>query len=370
MTRLRIAVVGAGHLGSAHARILARSPAFDLVAIVDPDAARRAALSAELGVPAESSVDALSGRIQAAVVASPTTTHVEVANSLLDQGVHLLIEKPLAADTTAARELTDSARKRGLVLQVGHVERFNPAFVAAAPRLRQPKFIEATRAGGCTFRSTDIGVVLDLMIHDIDLVLALVRAPVEQVEALGLSVLGGHEDVAHARLTFADGCVATLNAARVSYAPQRWMRVWSPLGFASLDFAARTACVVTPSEALVRREIEPTRLPGRERDAFRESLFEQHLRLTDLEVEPRDQLTAELEDFAASIQQGRSPRVTGEAASDAVEVAQRILAAIDEHAWDATATGRRGPFAQPAPQVIPAPHWPLSPAHREQRRVG
>ena len=162
-------------------------------------------------------------------------------------GVHVLVEKPMCSTVAEAEELVDAARRRGLILQVGHVQRLQSGLCRRGGRRAHPKYIESVRAGNFTFRSMDVGVVLDLMIHDLDLVLAWVGSPVRQVEALGMAVMGDHEDVANARLQFASGCVATLSASRVSYEPTRRMHAWSPQAFAAVDFAARTCTWFAPA---------------------------------------------------------------------------------------------------------------------------
>ena len=208
-----------------------------------------------------------------------------------------------------------------------------------------PKYIEATRTSGFTFRSTDIGVVLDVMIHDIDLVLSLVGELPKKIDALGISVLGGHEDVANARLEFPCGCVATLSASRVSYQQIRHMQVWSPEGFAGIDFAARSATLVQPSETLQRRQFDVDALTAEQVDYYRQHFAAEHLPQEQLAFEAVDALALEVEDFVSSIQTGRRPRVTGEAGRDALQVAESILASIEAHLWDGSRDGRVGPLA-------------------------
>ncbi len=245
---LRVAVIGAGRLGGFHAQKLAGMANVELVGVVDPLPANRDRLAAQLRTGSYSSHLALLGRIDAAVIASPTVLHHRLAVDLLEARTHLLIEKPICATVAEADELVELARQRQVVLQVGHVERFNPAFAAAVPHVRNPRFIEAARASGFTFRSMDVGVVLDLMIHDIDLVLSLARSPLRSVDALGVAILGGHEDVAHARLEFQSGCVANLSASRVSYEPARKMQIWAPRAYANIDFGTRMTTLVRPAK--------------------------------------------------------------------------------------------------------------------------
>ena len=216
---LRVAVIGAGRLGTFHAQKLARMDSVRLVGVVDTIESRRNRLANECGTQALSDCRTILDALDAAVIATPTRSHHELAMCALKRGIHLLVEKPLAATTSEADELVRTAKQNRVLLQVGHVERFNPAFVSVLPHVERPKYIEAVRAGNFTFRSMDIGVVLDLMIHDIDLVLSTVRSPLRRIQAVGISVLGAHEDVANARLEFRCGCVATLSASRVSYQP-------------------------------------------------------------------------------------------------------------------------------------------------------
>ena len=362
MRKLRLAVVGAGRLGGFHARKLAASQEVELLAVVDPLPAARNRLAAECHTRALADYGSLLGQLDAAVIAAPTRLHHKLALGFLRRGIHLLVEKPLASTLAEADELVELSRRHGAVLQVGHVERFNPAFAAALAHTAEPKYVEAVRAGGYTFRSTDVGVVLDLMIHDIDLVLSMVRCGVRRVDALGLSVLGGHEDVANARLEFECGCVATLSASRVSYQPARWMHVWSASAFAAIDFAARTTTVVRPSQPLLRRQLDVNLLSSQQVEHYREHLFEELLPRTQLQFEAVDALALELEDFVESIRTLRRPRVPGEAGRDAVAVAEQILARIHAHAWDDAPDGPVGPLLTPHSRVIPAPHFDLTAA--------
>lgn len=372
MKPLNVAVVGVGHLGKIHARILAGLPQFSLVGLVDPVADNLAQATTTYGVPGFREPRELRGKVDAAVIATPTRFHHMVAGELIEQGIHLLIEKPLASTYAQACELVDLARRQGTVLQVGHVERFNPAFAAALPHLGPPKYVTAVRRSGFSFRSTDIGVVMDLMIHDIDLVLSLVRSPLRHVEAIGLALFGQHEDVANARLAFENGCVVELNASRASRLPARTMDIWSGRALASLDFTTRTVSLVRPSEAITRRELDIERLSMAERMALKDQLLADHLPIEQMTIEPRDAITAELVDFADSIQAGRMPQVPGEAGRDAVDVAERIMAKMARHAWDGTPEGPVGPTVAPVRQIIPGPHWGRKPATSpvERREAG
>jgi predicted dehydrogenase len=359
MNKLKIAVIGAGRLGGFHAQKLAGFPDVELAAVVDPLAENRQRVAAECHVAAMADHRGLFGKIDAAVIASPTIHHHALAMECLERGIHLLVEKPLCSTHADAEQLVAAARRNKVILQVGHVERFNPAFAAVAPHVRNPKYIEAERNSGFTFRSTDVGVVLDLMIHDIDLVLSLARGRLRKVDALGLSVLGGHEDVANARLEFDCGCVANLSASRVSSEAARRMQIWSARAFASIDFAARVTTLVRPSETLLERRFDVDALSPAEKDHYRNHLSDELLPRERKEFDSVDALALELRDFVDSIRSSRVPRVTGEHGSNALAVAEKILEQINSHAWDDAPDGPVGPRAEPRPSEVPAPHFNL-----------
>lgn len=372
MIPLRVAVVGVGHLGRIHARILSKLEGATLAGVVDPVEASRQEVASTYETAAFADHRSLAGKVDAAIIATPTRHHCQVARELLAAGIHLLVEKPLAASTSQAAELVELARRHNVVLQVGHVERFNPAFAAAQPYLREPKYIEAVRRSGFSFRSTDIGVVFDLMIHDLDLIVSLVQSPVRRVDALGIALFGRHEDVVHARLTFENGCVAVLSASRASRSAARTLQVWSSRGLASLDLAAHTVDLVRPSAALLRGEVDVERMTPEEQEALRQSLLDEHLPRHSLVVEPADAITSELSDFVSSIRTGRAPRVPGHAGLDAIALAERILLQVQTHAWEGSPTGPVGPRIAAAPQTLRGPHWHLKPseAPQELRRAG
>jgi predicted dehydrogenase len=355
MSKLRIAVIGAGRLGGFHAQKLAARSDVNLVAIVDPVAESRNRVASQCHTEAVADYTALLDRIDAAIVATPTTLHRQVAGELLDAGVHCLVEKPLCNTRPDADRLVSCARRRGVVLQVGHVERFNPAFEAIQSCIAAPRFIEATRTSGFTFRSTDVGVVLDVMIHDIDLVLSMVRGRLRWVDALGFSVVGGHEDVANVRLEFDCGCVATLSASRVSHEQTRRLSIWSSEGFAGIDFAARTATLVRPSPTLKQRQFHVESLTPSQLEHHRAHFAEEHLPVERLSFNAVDALALEVEDFVSAIREQREPVVNGEAGRNALAVAEQILARIAAHEWDPSADLPAGVPLSLRPNVIPMP---------------
>jgi predicted dehydrogenase len=235
---LRVAVLGAGHMGRYHAEKFAARGDCKLAAVVDVDRARAEALGTKLGCPAFTDYQSIFGQADAAVISVPTERHHQVAGACLEAGLHVLVEKPLAVDLRQSDELIEKAKRRGLTLQVGHVERYNAAFNALSKRMQRPLYIDAERLSGFKQRGADVDVVLDLMIHDLDLCLALAAAEVSEVRACGFRVLTRDIDIATARIEFADGCVANLSASRVSQVPVRKLRVFQPDLYVSADLQA------------------------------------------------------------------------------------------------------------------------------------
>lgn len=350
MKPVRFAVIGAGHLGKIHARLLHGVDGAQLVAITDPSDAARAAAAEQLQLATYAHHRQVIDRVDAVVIASPTDLHATIAQDFLVAGKHVLVEKPITTTAADADMLVSLARRKGLTLQVGHVERFNPAWSAAADVVQHPKFIEATRASSFPGRCLDVGVVMDLMIHDLDLVLSLTAAEVVDVQASGMAVVSEHEDIAEARVTFACGLVAQFKASRISPTATRQMQVFGERGFAELDFSGPTASWVRPSQRIVDRSFRLAEL-GDPRTA-REALFAEHLIAESPAVEPRNAILDELHDFVISIQSGEPPTVSGADGARAVEVANQILSAIDAHQWNgASDRTARGPHARPMERI-------------------
>ncbi len=370
MSKLRLAVIGVGHLGRIHARLARQLDDVELVAVVDPSPEARAAVAAELNVAARADHRPLAGQIDAAIVAAPTRMHHAVASDLLAGGVHVFVEKPLTLNVGDARDLVQLAESHNLVLQVGHVERFNPALVAALPHVSEPKYIDATRCGPFTCRSTDIGVVLDLMIHDIDIVLSLVAGELVSVSSLGAAVIGPNEDWAQARLTFAGGCVANLTASRVAWQAQRTMQVISPDGIAAIDYGAKKVQVMRAAEPIASGDFDVHALSPDERTHLKEHLFTDYLPLTELPVGEGNALAEEQREFAAAIRGQAEVRADGRAGLAALDVAERILAQIAAHPWDGTAHGPVGPRFETRESVLRGPHWQHTRRAAARRKAG
>ncbi len=347
---IRFAVVGAGHLGKIHARLLAGIDGVEVVAITDPSDAARAAVAEQFQIPTYASHSQVVDKVDAAIIASPTDLHANIARDFLLAGKHLLVEKPLTIAAIDADSLVDLARRKDLVLQVGHVERFNPAWVAAADVTAHPKYIDATRASSFPGRCLDVGVVMDLMIHDIDLVLSLTEADLVDVQASGLSVISDHEDLAEARLTFACGLIAQLRASRVSLTAARTMQVYGEHGFAELDFSGPKATLVRPSHSVCQRTLDLGSLG--EPKSMRDKIFADHLQIESPTLESRNAILDELHDFVISIQSGEEPTVSGAAGARAVDVASQILQAIAQHQWNGNKDlVNRGAHAMPPERI-------------------
>jgi predicted dehydrogenase len=347
MSRLRVGVVGVGHLGKEHARILTTLPDVELAGVADPNAAQAEAVAQRCGTRAFTDPRALLPLVDAAVIVAPTSHHHPLAVDFLRQGLPLLVEKPMALNVRQAEEMMELAQRHGAFLQVGHIERFNPAFEELLRHPLQPKFITCERYSGFSGRSTDIGVVLDLMIHDLDLVLTLVRSPVRSVEALGVAVFGGQEDLAQARVTFANGCIADLKASRVHPSAVRCMHIFGPEGFAGVDFARRHLTLMQPAEPLRQSPLDAAALA-----TLKTELFNRHIQVQEMACPAVDQLTGELNDFIQCVRTGRRPRVDGAAGRDALALAGRILDSLRTHSWE----GMEGPSG---PWHLPAPCGPL-----------
>ncbi len=302
MKKLRVGVVGVGHIGKNHARLYAEFPAAEFTAIYDTDAARARQISEEFHVHIAQSLSDFAKQVDAASIATPTNVHFEIGRDLLERGKHLLIEKPIAENTAHASELAALAAQRELVLQIGHVERFNPVLSALEQRLTHPRFIEAHRLSPYPNRSTDIGVVLDLMIHDLEIILHLVRSPVQTIDAVGVPVLSRGEDIANARLRFENGCVANVTSSRISPESMRKIRVFQEDAYLSLDYQNQSGEIYRRVGGKIERE--------------------------EVEIEREEPLRRQLAAFIECASTGRAPKVSGFEATAALELAVEITKRI------------------------------------------
>lgn len=305
---VRVGVIGVGHLGQHHARLYASLAGATLVGVMDINAERAGVIGDRYGAPAFARAEDLLERVDAVSVAVPTSAHYGVVKTCLEAGVHVLVEKPITVTPAEAHALIDLARTKGRALQVGHVERFNPIMRALRPHIRKPGFIECHRLSPFGQRGTDVDVVLDLMIHDLDLILSLEPGPVEEIRAAGVPVLSPNIDIANARIQFASGCVANLTSSRVSAMRMRKLRLFQREGYISMDYQARQGIIC-------RRSLNADGTP---------SIEIEHVQGGDEEP-----LKAQLEAFLSALQDGSDPTVSGEAGAAALELAHQILESIE-----------------------------------------
>lgn len=341
-----VAVVGVGRMGHHHARIYSQIPQANLVAVVDGDEDRAAMVADQFNCDALTSVDELLKRypdVQAVSVAVPTKYHREASQPLLERQIACLIEKPLAPTVEEARDLAKLASDYNAVLQVGHTERFNPAVRAVEAMNVPARFIEVDRVSPMTFRSMDVGVVMDMMIHDLDIVLMLARSPIKRVEAVGVCVMGDHEDVASARIVFESGCVANLTASRLALKTERKMRLFSESAYVSLDYQHRTGVVIRSSEnSAALGEIRAQLAAGKNLSDLNYSELVQVDELNmDVPAGEEDPLTAELVSFLHAASTGNAPTVDARAGYAAVDAAERVVQALQAHQWEGLEAGAK-----------------------------
>jgi len=315
MQKIRAAVIGVGYLGRFHAQKYAQAEDCELIAVVDSRQPAREQVAAELGTRAVPDYHELLGAVDAVSVVTPTPAHFAIARDFLQAGAHVLVEKPITETAAEARELIELANARRRVLQVGHLERFNAAILAAEPYLRSPRFIECHRLAPYRERGTDVNVVLDLMIHDIDIVQTIVGSPITTIDAVGTPVFSEEIDICNARIRFANGCVANATASRVSLKTERKMRVFEDDAYLSLDLQQKILTVI--------RKRSPADAPG----PLPVTIEEQSL-------EPGDALKAEIESFLNCVRTDKAPVVSGEAGLMALQTATRITELVHQSLAD------------------------------------
>lgn len=332
---LPVAVIGAGSFGQNHLRVLTEIPDVALAGLFDADPKRAAEMALRFNCPAFSSLDEVASAAQAAIVAVPTVHHAEVAGALIARGLDVLVEKPIASSVEEANRLTELAAYHQRILQVGHLERYNPAVLALRREITLPLFFEIHRMSLFTPRSLDIDVVLDLMIHDLDIVLSAVGALPEEIRASGIQILSGKVDIANVRLAFPGGCVANLTASRVSTDKVRKLRLFQPYQYFSVDYTRREGVV------------------------FEVDRQDRRIGFRQLDVQPGEPLRLEVEDFLDCVRERRTPMVDGEAACRALKVAHEILDKIEEHGHlvaQSVSAFEAKLFAEAAQRNEPDPH--------------
>jgi predicted dehydrogenase len=325
---LRVGVIGCGRMGRLHARVYSQMPTVKVAGVHDISADAAAAVAGEFDLTTAQTLEELLPKVDAVTIAVPTKYHLGIAEQCLRRKIACLIEKPLAMDTAEAAKIVELGKHFATTVQVGHIERFNPA-IRAMTRLKiQPRFLEVTRISPMTFRSIDVGVVLDMMIHDIDIVLSLVNSTVTRIDAIGVSVMGDLEDICNARLTFANGCVANLTASRLAMRTDRRLRVFSHDAYVSIDYQRRHGTVIRRGGNVDAIRQAVAQIRAGEIEDISQLNYKDLVHFEELQSDDVEPLRAELDSFVEAIKTGAKPLVTAEDGLHAVEVAQRIVTAI------------------------------------------
>ena len=331
MHRLKVAVVGVGHLGKEHARVYAEMPGVELFGVVDIQRKQAEKVAQQYNTRYFLNYKDIIDKIQAVSIAVPTKSHYAIAKDFLQHGVHVMIEKPMTGTVLEARELIDISKVKGLVLQAGYIERFNPA-IAAIKRLSvNPKFIECHRLSPFTFRSADIGVVLDLMIHDIDILLYITNSKVKKFDAVGVNVISDKEDIANVRIQFQNGCVANVTASRVSITPMRKIRLFSEDSYISIDYQKKDALIYKKSPELTLKSLNISDTNVSTIADLKSYVFGDLLKIEHIKMDDYEPLKKELESFVDCIVNHKEPVVSGEEGLRAIEVANDILREIEKN---------------------------------------
>ena len=330
---LKVAVIGVGHLGKAHARIYHELPDVELVAVVDTNEKIRESIAKKYKTTALENYKELIGKVDAISVVTPTTTHYKICRDFLENGVHVLVEKPITNNLAEAEHLVELAQNNNVKLQVGHIERFNPIVMEISKRKLNPIYIETLRLSPFRFRSGDIGVTLDLMIHDIDIIRSFVNAKVEKVDAIGVNLLGKNEDLANARIQFKNGCVANVNVSRASFKSLRKIRMFCPDSYVSLDYQAMKGVIYhKPAEVdLVQLDYQqgpPKSFLG---IPFEEFFFHKILKKEKISMKAHEPLLKELQSFVSCIVEDKEPAVSGEDGAEALRIATMICDDINSN---------------------------------------
>ena len=334
MNKVRTAVIGAGKMGAIHSKVYHQLPVSELAAVVDVDGKSAAKLAKKYSCESFTDYRELAGKVDAVTISTPTTTHMEIAEFFITNNVAVMIEKPLAANSAQGRRIVDMAAENKVIAAVGHSERCNPV-VQAMKRLDiEPKFMEASRISPYPFRSSDIGVVLDVMIHDIDIILSLASSPIRKLEAIGVNVIDKEEDICNARITFENGCIADITASRVALKTERKIRVFSKQAYLSVDYFKKTGSIIKadPNTDVVEKIRE---LKNKNKFNILKTNWTDLLHIEKLQIDDREPLKVEQESFLnAVIDTTKVPEVSAVEGLAAMECAEKILESIKGHSWD------------------------------------
>jgi predicted dehydrogenase len=328
MRKIKVGVVGVGHLGKIHARVYSELPQAELTTIVDVNKSVANEVSAKYKAKALYDHHEAIGAVEAVSIAVPTDSHFNIAKDLIQAGLHVIVEKPMTKSIEEAQELVRLAKLHNIVLQVGHVERFNPAILAVKEFINNPRFIECDRISPFSFRSIDIGVVLDMMIHDLDIILAFIDSPIREIEAMGINVLGPHEDMASARITFENDCIAYVRASRISRKRVRKIRIFQEDTYVSLDYSTQKAQIFRRGEQFPLEKLTALRESVSSADEAQKIIFEKLLNIREIDVKTDEPLKIELQSFLDSVAEGKGAVVSGETALKTMQMASLILESI------------------------------------------
>ncbi len=331
MSKIKVAVVGVGHLGKEHARVYTELPGVELVGVVDVQRNQAEKIARQYHTQSFSNYKEIIGKVTAVSIAVPTKSHYAIAKEFLNHGVHVMIEKPMTGTVSEARELIGISKANGLVLQAGYIERFNPAIAAIKKLSINPRFIECHRLSPFTFRSADIGVVLDLMIHDLDIILHITGSKVKKFDAVGVNVISDKEDIANVRIQFQNGCVANVTASRVSLASMRKMRLFSQDSYISIDYLKKDALIYKKSPALTLKALNISEMDVSTIADLKSYVFGDLLKIEHIKMDDCEPLRKELESFVNCIVDRKEPVVSGEEGLKAIEVANDILCEIEKN---------------------------------------
>jgi predicted dehydrogenase len=334
-TKIRTAVVGAGKMGAVHAKVYDSLPQSDLVAVVDTDINKARKLAKKYKCSAFTNCGDILDKVKAVTIATPTASHYELAKLFIENNIAVMIEKPLASDVSQGREIVELAKNRGVVAAVGHSERCNPV-VQAMKRLKiEPRFIEATRISPYPFRSTDIGVVLDVMIHDIDIILSLAGSEIAKVDAVGVSVIDEKEDICNARIVFENGCIANITASRLALKTERKVRVFSRQAYLSLNFLEKTGTIIKADTDNIKLINKIRQLKQGGKFDLLKTDWTKLVHYEKLQIDDNEPLRLEQEVFLSAVANKASkPEVSAEEGLAAMECAEKILASVKKHKWE------------------------------------
>ncbi len=333
-TKVRTAVIGAGKMGAIHAKVYAQLPQSELVAVVDIDANKAKSLAEQYNCLACADYADILGKVDAVTIATPTITHLQLAKVFIKKNIAVLIEKPLAANVREGRKIVGLAKKKGSVVAVGHSERCNPVAQALKRLDIEPKFIEANRISPYPFRSTDVGVVLDVMIHDIDIILSLAASKVKRVDAVGVNVIEDKEDICNARIVFANGCIANVTASRLALKTERKVRVFSRQGYLSMDYLKKSGMIIKADPNInIVKWINEQRASG---DFNMLSVnWPDLLHIEQLQIDDKEPVRLQQEAFLRAVMDRRFvPEVSAEEGLAALQCAEKILDSVKKNSWD------------------------------------